>query len=798
MSIMADTRQATLVLFPIDLADEYPERVLTLTPNSTLVKVGRASKDNTKDLNSGPENAYFDSPIMSREHAKIWIKNLIVYIQDVGSLHGTFLNHKPLTKGVPYTLPHGAVVTFGCRVTRAAETFSARSFRVRYMWQDWKPPAPKTISKSTFCVPDLVSDDDTQEGNMHSELSRPLYFAAAALVSEKKRTLPSERTGSVELVSEKEIKGVSSPGPDQGDLSEDVCCPATICTIEVPESDTSSSQESDSDLEICDASQVSIGNEKVEVEKLDECKSTKSARQEVQVLDVELQELLTEQEIDQLESSQVDGSKENPLVIDESVEARKAELQNHDDEKFEKHPALSVSHVLISQSKPSLGTESPRSDPVGLGADIPTSTLVATSSENPSSENGVSDDQPDLKRELLNNRGRILYAIGYKHSAKRLASPSSLRNVMSSDIRGRSPISRVSGAAVRDRSTTSNANGSDRDVRQQVPVPRFSRYAQQIGNNPATISTSTALGRGHHKDSPTSMMLGPDGVFACPPPCKLSPSDITALLGKRNDDTFGSGLSKSKASTVGSVVDKDNQALQKGSMQQELSDVVGRFDPKEIYLEPSPRSSDAIKEPLQKPKERQKDAMASSSPPGYNRTVFPSLPTMQRSGLIAGHKHPEVGNGQKLKPYPQHPRHRSLVKVHLPSTASSTGSLKRKATDEGPIRSYGDHPSSNDGAHLGLRCEQPSKDRLRPVHLIPTAEQAHTVEVRMIESKKQHEGDNEPAAVTGPPARKKIRTSEPSTRWLDAVKSTAKMAAGAAAAGFGVFAYLAVSNPDPI
>ena len=47
------------------------ERVLTLDIDETSIKVGRASKTLSKGLHAARENAWFDSPVMSRNHAEL-------------------------------------------------------------------------------------------------------------------------------------------------------------------------------------------------------------------------------------------------------------------------------------------------------------------------------------------------------------------------------------------------------------------------------------------------------------------------------------------------------------------------------------------------------------------------------------------------------------------------------------------------------------------------------------------------------------------------------------------------------
>jgi hypothetical protein len=52
--------------------DHHPsERVLDLTPERNTIQIGRASKNSSKGLLGAVDNAWFDSPVMSRNHAEI-------------------------------------------------------------------------------------------------------------------------------------------------------------------------------------------------------------------------------------------------------------------------------------------------------------------------------------------------------------------------------------------------------------------------------------------------------------------------------------------------------------------------------------------------------------------------------------------------------------------------------------------------------------------------------------------------------------------------------------------------------
>lgn len=59
---------------PVELdEDSLPcgERLINLDPTRTVLQIGRASKSPSKGLSGAIDNAWFDSPVMSRNHAEI-------------------------------------------------------------------------------------------------------------------------------------------------------------------------------------------------------------------------------------------------------------------------------------------------------------------------------------------------------------------------------------------------------------------------------------------------------------------------------------------------------------------------------------------------------------------------------------------------------------------------------------------------------------------------------------------------------------------------------------------------------
>lgn len=54
-----------------DTVKEFRTRTITLTEFNNTLRIGRASKVSTKGFVPAPDSAWFDSPVMSRNHAEI-------------------------------------------------------------------------------------------------------------------------------------------------------------------------------------------------------------------------------------------------------------------------------------------------------------------------------------------------------------------------------------------------------------------------------------------------------------------------------------------------------------------------------------------------------------------------------------------------------------------------------------------------------------------------------------------------------------------------------------------------------
>jgi pSer/pThr/pTyr-binding forkhead associated (FHA) protein len=156
----ADADFTTVTITLTASAGDFGPRNLTLTPDSNIIPIGRASKSVNKNLLGAVDNAWFDSPVMSRTHAQMSLKSdndesvrvtckpamvdltnilsQVVSIKDLGSMHGTCLNGKRLVKNVETRVVDGDVLVFGTEVKREKDVFPACTFQANLSFAPYK------------------------------------------------------------------------------------------------------------------------------------------------------------------------------------------------------------------------------------------------------------------------------------------------------------------------------------------------------------------------------------------------------------------------------------------------------------------------------------------------------------------------------------------------------------------------------------------------------------------------------------------------------------------------------------
>lgn len=194
--------QAKVTLTALNGDLSIAERTLTLTAKDNIIPVGRASKSVTKGILGAVDNAWFDSPVMSRNHATIEFNPdvMTITIQDIGSMHGTHLNNIDLPKDTPTVITDGDIVVFGAEVRRGPETFPACSFRVNHKIISYK-------AANTFAFPESSDVEEDEEDNYdafsedHMEMGEreQRYSSEDGVSIESAPIKPSQASGAIDL-----------------------------------------------------------------------------------------------------------------------------------------------------------------------------------------------------------------------------------------------------------------------------------------------------------------------------------------------------------------------------------------------------------------------------------------------------------------------------------------------------------------------------------------------------------------------------------------------------------------------
>lgn len=161
------------------------ERTIILNPNLLTIPIGRASKSVSKGIVGAQDNAWFDSPVMSRDHAEMCLNPDInvITIHDIGSMHGTYINNKQLIVREPTQISDGDEITFGAEVKRGVETFPACAFRVKIEFVHYEYVTPGSVQTSealanymlcravnSYAFPDSSDVEDEEDCDLSDDI----------------------------------------------------------------------------------------------------------------------------------------------------------------------------------------------------------------------------------------------------------------------------------------------------------------------------------------------------------------------------------------------------------------------------------------------------------------------------------------------------------------------------------------------------------------------------------------------------------------------------------------------------
>lgn len=143
----------------------FPVRNIRFTAAQPKVHIGRASKTVSKGLTPAEDNAYFDIPVMSREHAEMTadLDEGLIFLRDNRSLHGTSVNGISLPHESLQRLNNGDSILFGIHVARGLEVFNPASVLVNitpHVKSVETPSRAYTAPDPTDEMSDVVSEAD--------------------------------------------------------------------------------------------------------------------------------------------------------------------------------------------------------------------------------------------------------------------------------------------------------------------------------------------------------------------------------------------------------------------------------------------------------------------------------------------------------------------------------------------------------------------------------------------------------------------------------------------------------------
>ncbi|KIY03310.1 uncharacterized protein Z520_01777 [Fonsecaea multimorphosa CBS 102226] len=165
MADHSSSKYLNLTLRELDFREPIPKRTLTLEAPDWEVRIGRGTGSRIEELTPAENNAWFDSRVLSRRHAVLRANPTTkeIHIEDIGSMHGTFVAGKRLNTNQMEPLWPEDTVTLGSDVIRGSSHFSALRFKVNWTWCDGALRQPDPNQANAGMYQNTFSADYTDE-----------------------------------------------------------------------------------------------------------------------------------------------------------------------------------------------------------------------------------------------------------------------------------------------------------------------------------------------------------------------------------------------------------------------------------------------------------------------------------------------------------------------------------------------------------------------------------------------------------------------------------------------------------
>ncbi|OAQ70680.1 forkhead associated domain (FHA) and phosphopeptide binding site containing protein [Pochonia chlamydosporia 170] len=152
-----DEVQVVLKAADPKLRAKFSDRYIFLTKDNPKVMIGRSTKRDTR-LAAGAKNGWFDSAVMSRNHARLIYlpATKTVALVDAGSLHGTYVNDKRVNVHQFRQLYQNDTIRFGIAISKGSETFPPCEMKVTLNHGSRNPEERPVV----FKVPDSSDGED--------------------------------------------------------------------------------------------------------------------------------------------------------------------------------------------------------------------------------------------------------------------------------------------------------------------------------------------------------------------------------------------------------------------------------------------------------------------------------------------------------------------------------------------------------------------------------------------------------------------------------------------------------------